>query len=115
MSLKDKAELVNDQLNTLEMLGESKAEEKYSGETRTSRALQAATILSVVTVGIVAIIGILIYSEVKSALPAPTDTQLNEASGNVTDGYAQAMELVPVVLIVMVAALVIAVVQRFRG
>lgn len=74
---------------------------------------QVATVIAVVTIGIVAIIGILIYSQVNDSLPAPTNTDLNNAKGNVTTGFGDAMELVPVVLIVLVASLVIGVVQQF--
>lgn len=74
---------------------------------------QVATVIAVVTVGIVAIIGILIYSQVNNSLPTPTNTELANAQSNVTGGFGDAMNLVPVVLIVLVASLVIGVVQRF--
>jgi len=76
---------------------------------------QVGTVITVVTIGIVAIIGILIYAQVEGSLPAPENEQLNNSSGEVTDGFGSAMQLVPVVLIVLVASLVIAVVQRFGG
>ena len=74
---------------------------------------QVGTVISVVTIGIVAIIGILIYSQVNNSLADPTNTDLANADDNVTSGFGDAMQLVPVVLIVLVASLVIAVVQRF--
>jgi hypothetical protein len=74
---------------------------------------QVGTVIAVVTIGIVAIIGILIYSQVNSSLPTPDNTGLADAQTNVTDGFGDAMQLVPVVLIVLVASLVIGVVQRF--
>jgi len=76
---------------------------------------QVGTVITVVTIGIVAIIGILIYSQVNNSLPAPENEQLNNSSQEVTDGFGSSMQLVPVVLIVLVASLVIAVVQRFGG
>jgi len=76
---------------------------------------QVGTVITVVTIGIVAIIGILIYSQVNGSLPAPENEQLNSSSQEVTDGFGSAMQLVPIVLIVLVASLVIAVVQRFGG
>lgn len=83
---------------------------------------QVGTVITVVTIGIVAIIGILIYSQVNSASfgdLADTDranqTQLENSSEDVTGGFGDAMQLVPVILIVLVASLVIAVVQRFGG
>jgi hypothetical protein len=80
---------------------------------------QAGTVIGVVTIGVVAIVGILIYSQVLSATgdPSSTDpanrTQLENSTVSVTDGFGNAMQLVPVVLIVIVASLVIGVVQRF--
>lgn len=74
---------------------------------------QIGTIIAVVTVAIVAIIGILIYSQVDSALGTPDNTALANAQDNVTEGFGDSMQLVPVVLIVLVASMVIAVVQRF--
>lgn len=74
---------------------------------------QVSTIIAVVTIGIVAIIGILIYSQVNDSLATPSNTDLANAQTNVTSGFGDAMQLVPVVLIVLVASLVIGVVQRF--
>ena len=74
---------------------------------------QVGTVIAVVTIGIVAIIGILIYSQVNSSLAEPANTELANAQSNVTGGFGDAMQLVPVVLIVLVASLVIGVVQRF--
>jgi len=76
---------------------------------------QVGTVITVVTIGIVAIIGILIYSQVDQSLPQPVNSDLNNSSDSVTEGFGSAMQLVPIVLIVLVASLVIAVVQRFGG
>lgn len=80
---------------------------------------QVSSIIAVVTIGIVAIIGVLIYSQVLGSIgdPSSTDaanrTQLENSTVDVTEGFGDAMQLVPVVLIVIVASLVIGVVQRF--
>jgi flagellar biosynthesis protein FliR len=80
---------------------------------------QTGTVIAVVTIGIVAIIGTLIYSQVLSSVGDPSGTaaenrtQLENATVDMTDGFSNAMQLVPVVLIVLVASLVIGVVQRF--
>lgn len=80
---------------------------------------QVGTIISVLVIGVVAIIGVLIYSEVLTSLgdPSTTDaanrTNLENSTVSVTEGFGSAMDLIPVVLIVLVASLVIAVVQRF--
>jgi len=76
---------------------------------------QVGTVITVVTIGIVAIIGILIYSQVDQSLPQPDNQNLSDSQDSVTEGFGSAMQLVPIVLIVLVASLVIAVVQRFGG
>lgn len=80
---------------------------------------QVSTIIAVVAIGVTAIIGVLVYSEVLSALGDPSTTaaanrtDLENSTVSVTDGFGDAMDLMPVVLIVLVASLVIGVVQRF--
>jgi len=91
---------------------------------RIHRAAQVGTIITVVIIAVVALVGTLILSQVEGALPNdalygdPTNetdpTQLGTASEGILSGFAGAMELVPVVLLVLVAALVIGVVQRMR-
>jgi choline-glycine betaine transporter len=79
------------------------------------QARQAGTIISVVVVGVVALVGILIFAEIDSAIPDPSNPQLDNASTGITEGFGSAMDLVPIVLLVSVAALVIGVVQRLRS
>jgi len=79
------------------------------------RAAQVGTVISVVVIGVVALVGILIFSQVQSALPTIDNAQLDNSTTGVTEGFANAMELIPIVLLVLVAALVIGVVQRMRG
>jgi flagellar biosynthesis protein FliR len=88
---------------------------KIPGDGRLARAAQAGTVISVVVIGVIALIGILIFAQINDALPAIDNTQLDNSATSVTDGFANAMELVPIVLLVLVAALVIGVVQRMRG
>ena len=78
-------------------------------------AHQAGTIISVVVIGVISLIGILIFAQINDALPSISNTDLDNAATGVTDGFANAMDLVPIVLLVLVAALVITVVQRMRG
>ena len=73
---------------------------------------QVDTIITVVVVAVVAVVGILIYSEVDGAISVSGD--LSSSKTNLTEGFGDAMELVPIVLIVLVAALVIGVISRFR-
>lgn len=79
------------------------------------RAAQVGTIISVIVIAVVALVGTLILAQINSALPEISNTQLNSSSQSILDGFSGAMELVPVVLLVLVAALVIGVVQRLRG
>lgn len=74
---------------------------------------QVSTVITVVTIALVAIIGILIYDDVEGAVGTPDNGALADSQDNVTSGFGDAMQLVPVVLLVLVASLVIAVVQRF--
>ena len=74
---------------------------------------QVDTVITVVVVAVVAVVGILIYSEVDQAISV--SGSLSSSKGNLTSGFGDAMELVPIVLIVLVAALVIGVISRFRN
>jgi len=80
---------------------------------------QVGTIIAVLTIGVVALIGVLIYGTVLESLgdPSTTDaanrTELENSTVGVTEGFGSAMQLVPVVLIVLIASLVIGIVQRF--
>lgn len=125
MSVKGKADKLRQQakmavlmllsmMDSLEQRGERKAEQHFSGETRLGRAAQVGTVLTVVTLGITILVGILIYSQVNSSLPQPTNSDLSNASSNSTGTFADAMELAPVIMIILLAAVVLAVVQRFR-
>jgi len=78
-------------------------------------AAQMNVIISVVTIGVVALIGTLIISQINSSLPSISNTQLSNSQTSILDGVAGAMDLVPVVLIVLVASVVIGVVSRLRG
>jgi hypothetical protein len=91
------------------------AAEKVPGEGRLHRAGQVGTVISVVVIAVVALVGTLILAQVESALPAIDNTDLSNANTAILDGFAGAMDLIPVVLLVLVAALVIGVVQRMRS
>lgn len=111
---RDTIEEYNANADALEAVGENKAEEMFDGDTRLSKPAQTGTVLTVVSLGITIIIGILVYSQVKTALPTPSDPDLQNASENSTGTFADAMELAPVIMIVLLSAVVLAVVQRFR-
>lgn len=98
-----------------EELGQSMAERRAEGQTRVRAvAEQTGQVLAVVVVGVTALIGILIYGQINSALPQPGNQELANTSDAVTGGFADSMGLVPVILIVAMAGVVLASVQRFR-
>ena len=70
-------------------------------------------IITVVVIAVVAIVGILIYANVEETINVEHDA-LSSSADEVTTGFGDAMELVPIVLIVLVAAVVIGVIARFR-
>jgi len=88
------------------------------------RAGQVGTVISVVVLAVTALVGVLVLARVDSALPKdalygdPTNetdpTQLGNSSEAILSGFNGAMELFPVVLLVLVASLVIGIVQRLR-
>lgn len=78
-------------------------------------AKQVGSVLTVVTLGLSIILGILVYSQVQTALPQPENAELKNASDNSTGTFADSMELAPVIMIVLLASVILAVIQRFRG
>jgi hypothetical protein len=78
------------------------------------RAAQTGTIISIVVLGVVALVGILIFSRINQSLPDTTDPELENASSSVVGGFGNALELIPIVMLVLVASLVIGVVQQMR-
>lgn len=78
-----------------------------------SIASQASRIISVVVIATVALIGTLIMGEVwNSTEPLVNETPLDSEATALVEGFGSAMNFVPIVLIVLLAALVIAVVSR---
>jgi len=85
------------------------------------RAANSAQIISVVVIGVVALVGTLIFSQIYETMPDEVlendegeMTSYGESAEGLVDGFGGAIELVPVVLLVIIAALVISVVQRMR-
>ncbi len=108
-------------LDAAEVKGERVAEECIDGSSRLGRAAQVQTVISVIAIAVVAIVGILIYDQVFTTTGFDVDknpenrTVYENTTASVNDGFGSAMELIPTVLIVLVAALVIGVIQRLRG
>jgi hypothetical protein len=78
----------------------------------TRRADQMVSFNRMVTAAVTLIVGILIFNQVQTALPA-TEGGINETP--VINTIESAFELAPVVLVVLVAALILAQVAGFRG
>lgn len=78
-----------------------------------ARAKQAGTVIAVVTIGVVGLVGVLIFAQVSDALP--TNHSLSSTQANITDGFGNAMDLLPIILIVLLASVVVSVVSRMSG
>lgn len=82
--------------------------------TVTGKVRQSATVIAAVTIGVIAIVGILIFDQVYSTMPDPSSSALSNSTDSVAEGFGSAMELVPIILIVLMAVVVIGAVQRLR-
>lgn len=94
----------------------AEAREKYptSAESTVRRAAQAGTVITVVVIGVVAMVGVLIFAQVEEAMPT-VDGPLNGTVDNITSGFGDAISFVPIIMLVLLASVVIAVVQRMRA
>ena len=79
-----------------------------------TRAQNAGTVISVVVIGVVALVGVLIFSQVYDALNLETGDPLYNTTQSIMEGFGNAIEFVPIILLVLLASVVIAVVQRMR-
>jgi len=89
-----------------------------------TRAQNAATVISVVVIGVVALVGLLIFGQIYDAMPVDSDVFADGSNGEegalygvpdaILAGFGDAMEFVPIILLVLLASVVIAVVQRMR-
>ena len=85
-----------------------------------TRARNAGTVISVVVIGVVALVGLLIFGEVYNAMPLENEVfnesgALEDAPEDILGGATDAIGLVPIILLVLLASVVIGVVQRMRG
>jgi hypothetical protein len=94
------------------LLGVDRAD---NAATVTGRARQTATVIAVITAGVAGLIGIFIFSQVNNSLPAIQNNNTSNSKVVLVDGFGNAMELLPVVLIVLLAALVITTVTRVQS
>jgi hypothetical protein len=72
------------------------------------RAGQVGTVITVVVVGVVGLIGILIFDQVRSSIPTDaltaddgTNNQFGDSTDAIVSGFADSMELLPIVLLVL--------------
>ena len=89
------------------------------GNDLVSRARNAGTVISVVVIGVVALVGLLIFGEVYNAMPLDSEVFGSEGAlegvpDDILAGFSDALGLVPIILIVLLASVVIGVVQRMR-
>jgi len=81
-------------------------------ESTVSHANQTATFTRLVAGATTLIVGVLVFNEIEAALPT-TNTGIDQTT--IVNDIATAMELAPIVLLVIVAALVLAQVGGFGG
>jgi hypothetical protein len=73
---------------------------------------QVTTMVSIITLGVLISVGILLYGEVSSALPSPESTELQNAQNQTDQQFADAMQLAPVIMFVLIVGVVIGVVRN---
>jgi len=103
-------------MRAVAMLAQLDAMASGSGERRQARAQQGivGAVITAVVVGVVGIVGLLIFSEVNQTISLPSGSNLTDTQTNLEDGFGSAMDLIPIVLVVLIASLVISVISRFR-
>jgi len=79
------------------------------------RARNTGTVIAVVVIGIVGLVGVLIFGEVWNAMPMSSGDPLYSEAEAIVGGFGDAMGLLPIILLVLLASVVIGVVQRMRG
>jgi len=86
---------------------------RTAGNDVVAAAQQTRTVISVVVLGVVGLVGTLIFAEVEAALP--TNHSMTGTVDDITGGFGDALSFLPIIMIVLLAAVVIGVVQRMRG
>ena len=78
-----------------------------------ARLQQSQRVIAVVSITAVALVGTLIFSEMYSTMQEPLNgTPLDTEADAIVSGFGDAMAFVPIVVIVLLAALVISVVRQ---
>lgn len=77
-------------------------------------AAQTSTVIQAVVVVVVASVGVVIVDNIDSALGAPANTGLSSSQEGLLEGFGSMIDLIEPLLIVLIAVVLIAVVQRIR-
>jgi len=76
---------------------------------------QTGTIMAIVTGSITVLLGVIIFVNVKHAMPAVNDTAANATMASVASIFYSAVGLVVIGFLVLAAVFILAVVGRLRG
>jgi len=76
---------------------------------------QAGTIMAIVTGAITVLLGIIIFANIKHAMPAVNDSAANSTMSTVSTIFYSATNLVVIGFIVLAAVFILAVVGRLRA
>jgi uncharacterized membrane protein YidH (DUF202 family) len=76
---------------------------------------QTGTIMAVVTGSITVLLGVIIFANVRHAMPAVNDSTANATMDNVSSIFYSAVGLVVIGFLVLAAVFILAVVGRLRG
>lgn len=78
------------------------------------KAAQTSTVIQAVVVVVVASVGVIIVDNIDSSLGDPGNTGLSESQEGLLTGFGSMIDLIEPLLIVLIAVVLIAVVQRIR-
>lgn len=77
-------------------------------------AAQTQTIIQGVVIVVVGMVGVTIVSQISGSFGTPENTGLSEAQNGLIQGFGSMVGLIQPLLVVLVAVVIIAVVQRIR-
>lgn len=80
-----------------------------------SERAQAGTIMAIVTGAITVLLGVIIFANVRAAMPAVNDSAANTTMDTVGSIFYSAVGLVVIGFLVLAAVFILAVVGRLRG
>lgn len=78
------------------------------------RARQTQTVITGLVVVIVASLAVIVVDQFDTSLGSPSSSQLSNAQNNVLSGFADMMDLIGPLLLVLIAAVVIGVISNVR-